>query len=312
MKLSAFYTGTPNYFVLSNSLETTSKVASETSLQARGIYVTQGDKAGTYFEIGSILIDDESIQFVEIPEIVTEENRVNRIQRKDSLNDKTLEELLPFLISEPFNLSEESSFTFTEQFSIGDSLALVNVLGKNGEISFTVELINENNTQVIATLKSVKMSSKILKSQREKGYQVNIPQELNGRFRVRITPKSNLEHLSFELATSYRDDSSQSGKEKTKLDLEEVNVILDYELAQNYPNPFNPTTQIEYQIPNAGLVQLEIFDILGRKVQTLVNETKEVGKYTVTFDASGLASGVYLYRLTSGKFMVSKKLFLVK
>ncbi|MEQ9308042.1 MAG: T9SS type A sorting domain-containing protein [Balneolaceae bacterium] len=312
MKLSAFYSGTPNYYVLSNSLETTSKAASETSLQARGIHVNKKDEAGAYFEIGSILIDNEQIQFVEIPEVVTGENRFNRTQNKDSLIEKKLEDVTPFLISEPFNLSEESSFTFTEQFSIGDSLALTNVLGKNGELSFSVELVNESNTRVVATLKSVKMSSKSLKSQKEKGYQVNIPKELSGRFRVRITPESNLEDFSFELATSYRDDSSQSGKEKVKLDLEEVNVILAYDLGQNYPNPFNPSTQIQYQIPNAGLVQLEVFDILGRKVQTLVNETKEVGKYTVTFDASGLASGVYLYRLTSGKFMASKKLFLVK
>ncbi len=312
MKLSAFYSGTPKYYVLSNSLETTSKAASETSLQARGIHVNKKDEAGAYFEIGSILIDNEQIQFVEIPEVVTGENRFNRTQNKDSLIEKKLEDVTPFLISEPFNLSEESSFTFTEQFSIGDSLALTNVLGKNGELSFSVELVNESNTSVVATLKSVKMSSKSLKSQKEKGYQVNIPKELSGRFRVRITPESNLEDFSFELATSYRDDSSQSGKEKVKLDLEVVNVILAYDLGQNYPNPFNPSTQIQYQIPNAGLVQLEVFDILGRKVQTLVNETKEVGKYTVTFDASGLASGVYLYRLTSGKFMASKKLFLVK
>ena len=85
------------------------------------------------------------------------------------------------------------------------------------------------------------------------------------------------------------------------------------ELHQNYPNPFNPITTIEYGVPNAGPVTLEVFDILGRKVTTLVKrETMQPGRYQVRFDASQLASGMYLYRLAAGNTVLTKKLTLIK
>ncbi|MFH2004381.1 MAG: T9SS type A sorting domain-containing protein, partial [Bacteroidota bacterium] len=69
-------------------------------------------------------------------------------------------------------------------------------------------------------------------------------------------------------------------------------------LEQNYPNPFNPVTTIEYHIPVSSHVLLKVFDLLGREVATLVNEAKAVGVHTVHFDASGLAGGVYFYRIS--------------
>lgn len=85
-----------------------------------------------------------------------------------------------------------------------------------------------------------------------------------------------------------------------------------YELSQNYPNPFNPSTTINYQIPKAGFVSLKVYDILGREVAMLVNGEKEVGKYTVLFDGSKLASGVYIYELRANEFVSVKKLMLLK
>jgi hypothetical protein len=87
---------------------------------------------------------------------------------------------------------------------------------------------------------------------------------------------------------------------------------VSFELAQNYPNPFNPSTGIRYQVPSVSDVQLEVFDMLGRKVATLVNERKSVGSHFVSFNASNLASGVYLYKLTAGTFSETKKMLLVK
>lgn len=83
-------------------------------------------------------------------------------------------------------------------------------------------------------------------------------------------------------------------------------------LNQNYPNPFNPVTTIKFDIPNDGIVRLEVFDILGRKITTLVNEHKSAGSYEQVFDASGLASGVYVYKLQAGDFVNSKKMILMK
>jgi len=88
--------------------------------------------------------------------------------------------------------------------------------------------------------------------------------------------------------------------------------IKDYELATNYPNPFNPSTKISYSIKEEGLVTLKVYDILGKEIATLVNESKPSGKYEAEFNASQLPSGVYFYKLTSGNFVETRKMLLMK
>ena len=94
----------------------------------------------------------------------------------------------------------------------------------------------------------------------------------------------------------------------------------EFALEQNFPNPFNPRTTIQYSIPTAGHVSLNVYDLLGRQVATLVNEDKPQGKYNVEFDATtkggtvagALSSGVYLYRLVSGNFVQTRRLIILK
>jgi photosystem II stability/assembly factor-like uncharacterized protein len=90
------------------------------------------------------------------------------------------------------------------------------------------------------------------------------------------------------------------------------NLPISFSLQQNYPNPFNPTTVIEYQLPKSSFVSLKVYDILGREVKTLVNGYKTLGKYSVSFDASNFASGVYFYRLKSDVYSSIKKMILMK
>ncbi len=86
----------------------------------------------------------------------------------------------------------------------------------------------------------------------------------------------------------------------------------EMELSQNYPNPFNPTTTIRYAVPETGDVTLEVFNVLGQRVAVLVNDVMQPGTHTVSFDASRLASGVYMYRLTSAGQVLTRKMTLVK
>ena len=85
-----------------------------------------------------------------------------------------------------------------------------------------------------------------------------------------------------------------------------------YSLSQNYPNPFNPTTNIKYFIPKESQVSLKVFDVLGREVENLVSTKQAAGTYQVNFNASKLASGVYIYRIIAGDFVKSMKMMLIK
>ncbi|HRI47091.1 MAG TPA: exo-alpha-sialidase [Ignavibacteriaceae bacterium] len=95
---------------------------------------------------------------------------------------------------------------------------------------------------------------------------------------------------------------------------EDETQLETFSLSQNYPNPFNPLTTIEYSIPktSVGLVTLKIFDILGREVSSLVNEVKQPGHYSVEFEGTRFASGVYFYRLQAGSFIETKKMVLLR
>jgi hypothetical protein len=86
----------------------------------------------------------------------------------------------------------------------------------------------------------------------------------------------------------------------------------NFTLGQNFPNPFNSTTTVEYQVPKQSIVTLKVFDLLGRKVATLVNEMKQAGTHTVKWDAPRLSSGVYFYTLRAGNFRETKRMILMK
>jgi hypothetical protein len=89
-------------------------------------------------------------------------------------------------------------------------------------------------------------------------------------------------------------------------------VPAGYELMQNYPNPFNPSTVINFSLPVSGFVSLKVYDMMGREVSTLINTNMERGAYTATFDGKHLASGAYVYVLTSGNTRIAKKMMLMK
>jgi len=93
---------------------------------------------------------------------------------------------------------------------------------------------------------------------------------------------------------------------------EQMNLPVNTMLLGNYPNPFNPSTKFSYSIIQSGLVKLKVYDVLGTEIETLVNEEKPVGTYELTWNAEGLPSGVYFYRLQAGNFVETKKMVLLK
>ena len=97
-------------------------------------------------------------------------------------------------------------------------------------------------------------------------------------------------------------------------DENEFSIPLEFELSQNYPNPFNPNTIIEYNLPVSSIVSLNIFDVTGKEVVSLINEFKEAGNHKINFEANkyNLSSGVYFYTLTSNGFTQTKPMMLLK
>jgi hypothetical protein len=93
---------------------------------------------------------------------------------------------------------------------------------------------------------------------------------------------------------------------------EGTSLPLSFGLAQNYPNPFNPSTMIEFHTGIEGFVSLKVYNLLGQEVATLVNEVRPAGKYQIRFDASNLASGIYLYKLQSGSLTRTVKMLLLR
>ncbi len=96
------------------------------------------------------------------------------------------------------------------------------------------------------------------------------------------------------------------------VEYEEGQPVSDFALTQNYPNPFNPSTQIKFALKESGYVTLKVYDALGKEVATLVKGDYTSGSYNVSFDATGLSSGIYFYRLETGSFVQTNKMMLLK
>ncbi len=124
---------------------------------------------------------------------------------------------------------------------------------------------------------------------------------------------------------SFVDANVKSGKYNYRLQQKDNDGTVDYsdeikvtivptqaKLYQNFPNPYNPTTTITYEIPKTDVVNLKVYDILGKEITTLVNQEMQAGIHTVNFDANQLSGGIYFYKITAGSFSEVKRMMLVK
>jgi hypothetical protein len=129
---------------------------------------------------------------------------------------------------------------------------------------------------------------------------------------INLTPTSNLDSINFYL---YRYPRLLMGIKQSG------EIPEEFKLYQNYPNPFNPVTKIKFSIPSnefsisqrgEGIVTLKIYNVQGKEIATLINESLQPGTYEVAFDGTNLSSGIYFYRITAGNFVATKKMLVIK
>lgn len=121
----------------------------------------------------------------------------------------------------------------------------------------------------------------------------------------------NLYHIGYKATLIYAKIGEEEFGIKTSIK-EYNNIPNEFSLSQNYPNPFNPETIINYNLPYSSQVKLVVYDILGNEMVLLVDDNKTAGQYSIELDGSHLSSGVYIYRLISGRASISKKMLLLK
>jgi hypothetical protein len=304
MVVSSYYPFTlPYYFQTSNSLGGLSKTNAGVISNGRGAAVEK-DNIGFYYSIGDITLDGNPIDFVNA-------DKKGKYSNLDTLN--------AVLLSQPFTLKSNSVFNFSENSGAADSSAAGNVLGANGFLSFTVQLVDAASGKVIGTAKQLKLTSSSLPSYKLSSYTVSVTGLGGKTAQLKISIQTNVDSLSLLLVEQH---AGVNVSALSKIGMEELlvkssEIIMEYALEQNYPNPFNPSTTINFQISNAGYVTLKVYDVLGREVATLVDGVKEAGSYSATFDGGKLASGVYIMRLVAhseeGKsFVQTKKMLLMK
>lgn len=296
MRLMSFKTSTPPYyFLLSNAFNWIPPQQIEPPIADREGVITK-DTTSLYFSIGEITVDGEKINFVELPDTLI-------INGREVLNT--------YLISEQFNLTENTFFTYGVQYGVTDSLSAAMALTEGKSVSFRVELIDEQTNEVLGTFDDVTFSEGSIIPYESIAYHVNTEGIGNRICRLRLVIDDNL-NPDYSLTNDYNGEAVLSKQGFVERTLNVNEIVKTYDLEQNYPNPFNPATTIRYQLPKEGLVTLKVYDILGSEVATLVNEQKTTGKYEANFNASKFASGVYIYRLSVNDFVNVKKMVLLK
>ncbi len=256
------------------------------------------DSVGFFFTLENISIDNQPVDFVDV---------------SDTLVIDDIKQLNNYLISQPFTLSGNSGLNFNIIY--GSTTITDNKIFENkNTVSYSLDLIDANSSELLGNVMKVifdKNNFPVLETQ---AFQINSGKLTGSKtVQLKLTVQNNFNGQCM-LTESYSDIQSF---ELAKLNIKEISFdeilsVTEYALEQNHPNPFNPSTKISWQSPVASHQTLKVYDILGNEVATLVDEFREAGKYEMNFDASRLASGVYIYKLQAGDFVSSKKMLLLK
>lgn len=246
------------------------------------------------FNLGDIIVGDSVIKFIEQPDIIFI-SRGAKFSCKDS-------SIFPFTFTE---------FYFTDfYYVLNDSLADT-ALTADDLVNFKVELVNAQSGQALGTFDNITYTKENLSRYANVSYQVDCSNIASGEYYLRLLTTVEGE-ADYHLGNVQNSSEELNKHNYQQIRFSGIDIPVTYALEQNYPNPFNPATTIRYQIPKDGIVTLKVYDLLGAEVATLINEEKAAGTYVVNFDASSLASGVYLYKLQADEFVSVKKMILLK
>lgn len=298
MYVSSFYPFTaPYYFGTSNNLASYPKADANAVNSGKGIVVVKGNAQFSY-TFGDLTVDNRNIKFE---------------KTADTLVSKSSSAFT--LSTEPFTLKDNSNVELGTMTGLVDKASAQSVLGESGYIDCKVELVDNSSGAVLGSLAGEDITSANTAADSAATFKLNTA-GLGGRtVKAVLTVGTNLSSPEIYYVERYSSEGSVISKSSSgakDVSVQGGEVIKSYDVYQNYPNPFNPSTVINYQLPERNLVTIKVYDILGKVVKTLVNEYKDQGRYSVPFDGSGLASGVYFYRLEAGSFVSTKKMLLLK
>jgi len=232
----------------------------------------------------------------------------------DTIKINTLQDANYYLMSEPFELDDNSEFYYTIKFGISDSNAVKQALSENEFINFSVELIDAITNELLGVLNEVTYDQHNVAQYNEISYQVNTSGIGNRVVRLRLVITNNIDP-HYAISDKYFDESVSLAKRQIKqINYKGTLEIKDYALYQNYPNPFNPVTKIRFSIKETNPVKIKLYDIVGREVAVIMNEVKDAGEYEIELDVGklGISSGVYFYQMKAGDYTSIKKMIYLK
>ena len=272
--------------------------------------ITETDTIVTFGRSGVVSIND--IEFVfEIGDIIVGDTVVTFIEKPDTIVYNSTNELNQDTKTKNFILTSGTNFLFSNVYYVVQKSDPETSLLNTDMANFKVELVNAITDQVAGTFDNITYNKNNLEKYANMDYSVDCSGIVPGEYYLRLVT-SVIGNADYTLVNLYNGNKVLEKNNYTVVNFEGNEIITNYELAQNFPNPFNPNTTILYQVPQDGIVNLKIYDILGAEVTTLVNEQKKAGKHEVKFNASALSSGIYIYKLQAGDFVSSKKMILLK
>ncbi|MDP3684623.1 MAG: T9SS type A sorting domain-containing protein, partial [Ignavibacteria bacterium] len=288
----------PYNFALSNSIGSVALAKENTSLSVNkgreGVVVK--DSSQIYFTLGDVLVNGENISFKTIP---------------DTFSVTSVADVNNYVKTNPFSVTDNSSFFYSVQYGVSNAEQLKRALTESDVVSFRIELVDAATETVLGVFDNISYTNQNAVSYDNFSYEVSTEGIGNRTVYLRLVTTTS-EGCSFSITDKLDNQSIIAKRYVKQVAFKSVQVIKDYALEQNYPNPFNPATTITYQLPKSGSVTLKIYDMLGKEVMTLVNEQKDMDRYTVQFDASSLASGMYVYQLRANDYTSTKKMMLLK